>query len=983
MAESQAVMGLLRIRGAAMDDANAELDGEAAALEERLPRRGSSWRRTVFLTLLFTIIGAAGSVTLPAAPSLSQKDAMLAQVDSLLTEGQFDSAFVVAESLMSEARAARDSTFLLPLLVLRGRAEIRRGHDGDSEAFLREAVLLAQAGNDSASLCEALRWLAEAASNQGRLSEALELNNHLLEMSRASDNRDQEGYALLGIAKQYAIQRLSDSVLEPSRQALAAFEQTDNVSGMGLALCRIGETLRRLGSYEAARDTLLLAAELGRRNNLWVIENRSANGLGNLEYYLGDPAKAMEHFRYAYELQIDSGTDPLLAMPPAFNTVNCLIELDRLADAEQILDKLIVQCRAGNYIYHLGKALVLAAYAQTKQNHYIEAARIVREALDLGDQLVPTLRAEASYFLSTCLAENDSLPAAIAVLEESMRQIEGSSAVEHQIFIGCQLGELLVSAGRHEEGLVRSMDAAREARRLSITTYEYMALSQAARAARELGLADSCLTILDRARDVWESVRTVSTNPEWREQRGSNGRLIFTDLAGLLLRHPPNKPSDERIRAAFDALQPFKARTLMERIMAPGETVGSTPDTELPPPVTLSILQQDVLSEKELFLDYFLGPQESFLFAVTQDECRVVFLPPDKDLGARLLVFHELLATPRSLDPEADPEMLARSGEHLGRLLLEGLGDLIERKTRILVAPDGPLNLIPFAELRWEPDNPDSVRTERAATTDAKEWLRVPSATILAWQRQRTRQPDIASGLRILAIAARETESGEALAGAVEEVRRLERRYVGVEAEIASGDNDNLFLPASLAQYDVLHLAAHTRLDDQHPWNSEVWFSRTEGGAVLRAGEIAGMQLSARLAVLSSCESAGGRVLSGEGVQGLCSAFLSAGVPAVIATLWPVDDHTTSRLMETFYSELARDETVARSLQSAQLELKAEPGTRDPFFWAGFVLVGDGGVRVPLERRQNVSWLIGLGALLVLALVFVLVRDYLRARRST
>ena len=91
-----------------------------------------------------------------------------------------------------------------------------------------------------------------------------------------------------------------------------------------------------------------------------------------------------------------------------------------------------------------------------------------------------------------------------------------------------------------------------------------------------------------------------------------------------------------------------------------------------------------------------------------------------------------------------------------------------------------------------------------------------------------------------------------------------------------------------------------------------------------------------------ACESAGGRILSGEGVLGLCGAFLSAGIPAVVATLWPVDDRTTAELMTVFYEELARGETVARSLRRAQMAIRQGHETGNPFFWAGFVLVGDG-----------------------------------------
>ncbi len=123
------------------------------------------------------------------------------------------------------------------------------------------------------------------------------------------------------------------------------------------------------------------------------------------------------------------------------------------------------------------------------------------------------------------------------------------------------------------------------------------------------------------------------------------------------------------------------------------------------------------------------------------------------------------------------------------------------------------------------------------------------------------------------------------------------------------------------------------------------------------------MRLPVRLVVLSSCASAVGRILSGEGVLGLSSAFISARSPAVVATLWPVDDATTVGFMETFYAELAAQENVATALRRAQARLRGDPATEHPFFWAGFVLVGDGDVRVSLEPRK------GRVGLLVLALV--------------
>src|SRR5262249_60065616 len=88
------------------------------------------------------------------------------------------------------------------------------------------------------------------------------------------------------------------------------------------------------------------------------------------------------------------------------------------------------------------------------------------------------------------------------------------------------------------------------------------------------------------------------------------------------------------------------------------------------------------------------------------------------------------------------------------------------------------------------------------------------------------------------------------------------------------------------------------------------------------------------------------------------SAFLTAGVPAVVATLWAVDDRTTARLMSHFYDALQRGEDAAAALSEAQRALRRSPDTRHPFYWAGFTLVGDGSVRVSLtQRRAWIAWL--------------------------
>ncbi len=98
------------------------------------------------------------------------------------------------------------------------------------------------------------------------------------------------------------------------------------------------------------------------------------------------------------------------------------------------------------------------------------------------------------------------------------------------------------------------------------------------------------------------------------------------------------------------------------------------------------------------------------------------------------------------------------------------------------------------------------------------------------------------------------------------------------------------------------------------------------------------MRLVARLVVLSACNTGRGRV-TGDGVVGLSRAFIAAGVPSVIVSLWTVPDTPTSSLMTTFYQHLRASPDKARALRLAVLAtLRRHP---DPVDWAGFTLVGN------------------------------------------
>jgi CHAT domain-containing protein len=150
-----------------------------------------------------------------------------------------------------------------------------------------------------------------------------------------------------------------------------------------------------------------------------------------------------------------------------------------------------------------------------------------------------------------------------------------------------------------------------------------------------------------------------------------------------------------------------------------------------------------------------------------------------------------------------------------------------------------------------------------------------------------------------------------------------------------------------LSEYRYLHFATHGLIDSRYPGLSALAFSRfdrqgTPQDGFLRLHDIYNLDLSADLVVLSACETALGREVRGDGLIGLTQGFMYAGAGSVIASLWQVPDRATSELMTRFYEYLLDDGLEpAQALRRAQLSSASQRRWQDPYFWGGFILVGD------------------------------------------
>lgn len=168
--------------------------------------------------------------------------------------------------------------------------------------------------------------------------------------------------------------------------------------------------------------------------------------------------------------------------------------------------------------------------------------------------------------------------------------------------------------------------------------------------------------------------------------------------------------------------------------------------------------------------------------------------------------------------------------------------------------------------------------------------------------------------------------------------------------------NESVF-KAEAGKHGIIHIATHAFTNDESPLYSRLLFNSSGNSGddgILYAYEIYNLKLNSELAVLSSCNTGMGRLVKGEGIFSLARAFMYAGVPSVVMSLWDIDDRSTAEIVVGFYKRLANGETKADALRNVKLDYlkNSDQLTANPVYWAGLVSIGDQ-APVKFEEKGN------------------------------
>ncbi len=390
-------------------------------------------------------------------------------------------------------------------------------------------------------------------------------------------------------------------------------------------------------------------------------------------------------------------------------------------------------------------------------------------------------------------------------------------------------------------------------------------------------------------------------------------------------------------------------------------------------------IEEYVLTDDDVLLEYILGAENSYAWTVTRNEFKSYKLGPQKNVNDAVRRVYELLSNSPKAGNEAE---LERAIGALSQLVVAPVATALNRKRIILVA-DGPLNYIPFQLLL-------DASTNNEPLIAKYEIVNVPSASILGQLRQEKQQRR--RGTKVLAAFGdpvfasnyaqfKDANAGELLAATdtnpnakwqhawrdielegdkfdpnsiqpllytKRELRNL-TEIAGPGSLVASGfDASRKTLDKlDLSQYSILHFATHGVLNPKRPEHSGIFLSmvdttgRPQNGFITMQ-DVYRLHAPVDLVVLSACRTGLGKDVRGEGLIGLTRGFMYAGASSVVASLWKVDDEATAELMKHFYTNmLQKGMRPAEALRSAQNTLRQNPEWQSPHFWAGFILQGE------------------------------------------
>lgn len=894
----------------------------------------------------------------------------------------------------------------------------RLGESQKSLAHYQQALVLHREAGHGRSEAVVLNNLGGIHHGLGENQKALDSFNRALSLRRALGDRSGEAQTLNGIGGVYLEQGDSAKAADYFGQALAIHRSLKNRAGEAYVLHNLCAVHTRRGELQKSLNCLNQVLALRRELKDREGEAITLNNLGGAYQRFGASESAVGFYQQALGIHRSLG-DPRREASGLNNLGNVYRSTEQPAKA----------------LEYFQQALLLRRATGDRRGEAITLNNIGSVHRDLGQQ-----DRALEYF-------NQALP-----LRVTVGDLPGQAVSLRNIgLVYASLAEI----GKARDFLDRALQLSRT---VGDRPNEATSLAGLSWVERADGNLQAALSHVESALEIRESMRAGMASDELRASFFASSRADYELLIDILVRQHESSPSQELIAKAFHVSERARARSLLDllaeaeidvaqgidpalkqeeqeihsrlsRIQGQLVQFRSRPSSDAgrlgsleselkqadnerrqlelqirsnhpayaelryPEPLKLHEVQQK-LAKGSLLLEYFVGQQGSFLFAVTESACQVARLPGAERLEAQVKQLREAV----SLPGRAGLSRYLVPASSLYREVIQPASSLLGGREELVVAADGILHYLPFELLLKDsrlPSQSDTNRLPYLLRDFAVSYI--PSASILAslakrvpsgfYEKSLVAYADPASSSSQVAASFPGNEVLRNLYGAGNfqnlkllphargEVEGIAKLFPAESVRLFSGEKateESLKAEGAVSRCRLLHFATHGVLNERYPQFSGLLLrsapeeglhlpnnaanSSSSSGAtrpvladassapaedgLLQVYEIFNLKLNADLVVLSACETGLGKAVKGEGLIGLTRAFLYAGTPSVMVSLWKVADKSTADLMVRFYRYLSGGKlSKSRALRQAQLDL-INSGNSHPYHWAPFVLVG-------------------------------------------
>jgi len=829
--------------------------------------------------------------------------------------------------------------------------------------------------------------------------QAIETYLDALELYRDIEDGRGESVVLGGLGYLY-FNRDIDTCLSYYQAALEARQRVDDKQLTASSLNGIGQVhFYFLPDSEETLDYFIRAAEIREEIGDWAALGNSHTLAAWTCEDRGELEKAIEHYDQSFNAYRNAG-DSVRMANSRINTAMILKLQGLYPEALAVLEEAYEISFEARDTRGLGDALMQMANVYSILGDYNTAVEKCTEALPVFEEVNDTWGIAGVYNnLGITLQNAGRIERAASFYEKALSIYDTLNEQEDVLVVVINLGTIefdrknyLKAEEYHKRGLKisRNMDAPSE---------EMICLLNLANDQNRLGKLEDALSNYEAALElanslnspeiIWkilvgkgenyqlrgdypraieynelglsgiDEIRESLPQDEYRTSYMARERVAYEDVIHMLGELHEEDHTKGYDLLAFQYTQRCKSRTFLDLLTQKSYNESEGPSNQKLTTATLFDLQSSLKDKNTVVLEYSLGDSSSYVWVITKKKHQLIKLPARNNLREQVETLRFALMNPQ----QDNQEFFLKSGLNLYNLLMRPAEKHLSKKSKLIILPDGILHYLPFEVLI----------TQEIANQTGVNYGDLPylvknyplsyghsSSVILNLQTKPyySNHPD-QGGETLLAFGDPVYGNDEAdqttlrnefsrLVYSGEEIKMIASLFPVNFSEVFLRERalkKNFQEHPALQKYNYIHFATHGIVDEVNPENSSLVLTKEANSSddgLLKAAEIHNLQLDADLVVLSACQSGLGKLVRGEGIIGLTRAFMYAGTPSVLASLWNVSDASTTILMQRFYENLIQKKlSKTDALRQAQISMIMEGQYSHPFFWAPFVLIGD------------------------------------------